>query len=30
MIDAPGRKTPRFPPHKEQAARSRIAGQLAA
>jgi hypothetical protein len=29
MIDAPGRKEPRFPPHKEGAVRLRIAQQLA-
>jgi len=28
MIDAPGRKTPRFPPEKEDAVRQRIARQL--
>ena len=30
MIDAPGRKHPRFPPHKEGAVRQRIGRQLAA
>src|SRR2546423_12376388 len=29
MIDAPGRKEARFPPHKESAVRRRIAQQLA-
>jgi hypothetical protein len=28
MIDAPGREQPRFPPHKEQAVRMKIAEQL--